>query len=161
MSILSFFLAATVAPVTCPPTVIGSPNVVPPAQNRAAGRPPAPYGDLLGDAWEIEENACWRGIWTPRGPGRVWEGYWFHPTGERVKAKLELWHDGRKVTMVRRHARGQYCRYDGVISSDWWSIEGRYTCTWERTPMRWRAYIVRTEYALPALLREPGERHPR
>jgi hypothetical protein len=33
--------------------------------------------------------------------------------------------------------RGRYCRYDGTISSDWWSFEGRYTCTWERMPMPW------------------------
>ena len=160
MPILPVALAATVAPLACPPTILSSPNVIPPAENRVEGRAPAPYGYMLGDAWEIEEVACWRGIWTPR-EGRLWEGYWFHPTGERVKAPLELWHKGRNVTMVRRHARGEYCRYDGVISPDWWSIEGRYTCTWERTPMLWRAYIVRTEYALPARLREPGERHPR
>jgi hypothetical protein len=151
---------ATVAPVLCGSDVVASPSVIPPAANRADGRPPAPYGDVLGDAWEIEEVACWRGIWTPR-KGRLWDAYWFHPGGERVKATLELWHSGRNVTMVRRHSQGRYCRYDGVISSDWWSIEGRYTCTWERTPMRWHAKIVRMEYALPALLREPGERHPR
>ena len=162
MPILSIAVAATVAPLACPPSGLFAPNVIPPAQNRTEGRPPAPYGDVLGDAWEIEEVSCWRGLWTPRsGGGRLWDGYWVHPSGERVKAALELWHDGRKVTMVRRHDRGQYCRYDGTISADWWSIEGRYTCTWERTPMRWRAYIVRTEYALPALLRAPGERHQR
>ena len=160
MLTLSITAALTVSPTMCPPAIVSSPNVIPPAENRTASRPPAPYGDLLGDAWEIEEVACWRGIWTPR-IGRSWEGYWFHPNGERVKAALELWHSGRNVTMVRRHRDGRYCRYDGEISPDWWSIEGQYTCTWERTPMRWRAYIIRTEYALPALLREQGERHPR
>ena len=160
MMFASLLTAATVAPIECPPSIVASPNVIPPAANRADGRPPAPYGDVLGDAWEIEEVACWKGIWTPRS-GRVWDAYWFHPTGERVKATLELWHKGRHVTMVRRHSQGRYCRYDGEISSDWWTIEGRYTCTWERTPMRWHAKIVRTEYALPALLREPGERHQR
>jgi hypothetical protein len=159
--IFAFLLtAATVAPRECPPATVGEASVIPPAENRADGRSSAPYGDVLGDAWEIEEVACWKGIWRPRS-GRIWDGYWFHPTGERVKATLELWHEGRHVTMVRRHSHGRYCRYDGEISSDWWTIEGRYTCTWERTPMRWHAKIIRMEYALPALLREPGERHPR
>ena len=80
---------ATVAPVLCGSDVVASPSVIPPAANRADGRPPAPYGDVLGDAWEIEEVACWRGIWTPR-KGRLWDAYWFHPGGERVKATLEL-----------------------------------------------------------------------
>ena len=160
MMFASLLAAATVAPLECPPAIVASLSVIPPAENRANGRPQAPYGDLLGDAWEIEEVACWKGIWTPRS-GRTWDGYWFHPTGERVQAVLELWHKGRHVTMVRRHSHGRYCRYDGEISSDWWTIQGRYTCTWERTPMRWHGKIVRTEYALPALLREPGERHSR
>lgn len=154
------FAAATVAPLECPPTIVGDLSAIPPAQNRAGDRPSAPYGDVLGDAWEIEEVSCWRGIWTPRN-ARTWDAYWFHPSGERVKATLELWHSGRHVTMVRRHDRARYCRYDGEISSDWWTIKGRYTCTWERTPMRWSAKIIRTEYALPALLRQPAERHPR
>jgi hypothetical protein len=160
MLLTSLLAAVTVAPLQCPPGVIASTNVIPPAENRTGGRSSAPYGDVLGDAWEIEEVACWRGIWTRRN-NRQWDAYWFHPTGERVTATLELWNEGRNVTMVRRHTQGRYCRYDGVISADWWTIEGRYTCTWERTPMRWQAKIIRTEYALPALLREPGERHPR
>ncbi len=134
---------------------------VPPANGRVGGRSSAPYGDVLGDAWEVEEVACWRAIWTRRPESRLWDAYWFHPNGERVRATLELWQKGRSVTIVRRHDRGQYCRYDGTISSDWWTVEGRYTCTWERTPMRWRASIVRMEYSLPALLRAPGERYPR
>ena len=149
------------APLPCPPAIMSSPNVIPPGENRVEGRPPAPYGDVLGDAWEIEEVACWRGLWMPRSAGPLWDGYWFHPNGERVKAPLQLWHSGRSVTMVRTHSGGQYCRYDGLISADWWSIEGHYSCTWERRPMRWRAYIIRFEYALPALLRGRGERHPR
>jgi hypothetical protein len=161
MVISSLIAAATVGQLICPPAVLSNPNVIPPAEYRVEGRPPAPYGDVLGDAWEIEEVACWRGIWVPRPSSRLWDGYWFHPSGERVKAPLELWHEGRSVTIVRRHERGQYCRYDGTITPDSWSIEGRYTCTWERTPMRWRAYIMRSEYSLPALLRAPGERDPR
>ena len=134
---------------------------VPPANGRVGGRSSAPYGDVLGDTWEVEEVACWRAIWMRRTESRIWDAYWFHPNGERVRAALELWQQGRSVTIVRRHDREQYCRYDGTISSDWWTVEGRYTCTWERTPMRWRASIVRMEYSLPALLRAPGERYPR
>jgi hypothetical protein len=167
--LIVFGLAAAIPPLMEPPappfpcaeTVIAAPSAVPPPQQRTGGRSAAPYGDTLGDAWEIEEVSCWRGIWTPRAGSRTWDGYWVHPGGERVRATLDLWQTGKSVTMVRRHERGQYCRYDGTISPDWWSIEGRYTCTWERTPMRWRATIVRTEYAMPALLRPPGSRHPR
>lgn len=152
----------TPAPVQpCGPSPIADESVLPRPSQRVGGRNSAPYGDDLGDAWEIEEVSCWRGIWTPRASGRVWDGYWFHPGGERVRATLELWRAGRTVTMVRRHERGQYCRYDGTISVDWWTIDGRYTCTWERTPMGWRANIVRSEYSLPALLRPLGERNPR
>ena len=145
----------------CPAAAFSETLPIPPSHQRAEGRASAPYGDPLGEVWEVEEVACWRAIWTRRGDGRVWDAYWFHPNGERVRATVELWQRGRSVTMIRRHDRGQYCRYDGTVSADWWTIEGRYTCTWERTPMRWRASIVRMEYALPALLRSPGERHPR
>jgi hypothetical protein len=166
--ILPFLVAALIPPspmmappLPCRDAGVGSRNSLPQTGQRVGGRSSAPYGDVLGDAWEIEEVSCWRGIWTRREAGRVWDGYWFHPDGERVKATLELWHRGRSVTMIRRHERGQYCRYDGTISSDWWTVEGRYTCTWERTPMPWRADIVRLEFSEPALLRAPGERYPR
>jgi hypothetical protein len=150
MTALAIFGLMSVAPV-CAPTPLAPP--IPPPENRVEGRPPAPYGDILGDAWEIEEVSCWRGIWTNRGDGRNFDGYWFHANGERARAPLEIWQNGRSVIAVRRHPDGKYCRYDGTISADWWSIEGRYTCTWQRTPMPWRAHIVRLEYSEPALLR--------
>jgi hypothetical protein len=162
--LLSVFTPPLISPAPAEPCgdgVVARGNALPRADQRVGGRSSAPYGDIIGDAWEIEEVACWRGVWTPRAGGRLWDGYWFHPNGERVKATMELWHRGRSVTMIRRHERGQYCRYDGTISADWWTIEGRYTCTWERTPMQWRADIVRSEYSLPALLRAPGERYAR
>ena len=143
---------ATVAP-PCPPGPLTPAPPIPPPERRVGGRDSAPWGDALGDAWEMEEVACWRGIWTRRGEGRLWDGYWFHPGGERVRAPLEMWRDGRSVIVVRRHRGGQYCRYDGTISPDWWTIEGRYTCTWERTPMPWRAQVVRLEHSEPMLLR--------
>ncbi len=124
-----------------------------PGGDRAVRATP-PFGDALGDAWEMEEVASWRGTWLRRGSSRIFDAYWVHPTGERVRATLEIWLEGRSVTVVRRHPGGKYCRYDGIISPDWWSVEGRYTCTWERTPMAWRATIVRLEQSLPALLRE-------
>ena len=160
MAMISLMMAATVVSAPCFPTSLSDTPPIPPAGQRVDGRPPAPYGDVLGDAWEVEEVACWRGIWIRRAEGRLWDGYWVHHRGERVRATLELWHEDRSVTMVRRHDHGQYCRYDGTISADWWMIEGRYTCTWERTPMRWKAYIVRTEYSHPQVLRAPGERNP-
>jgi hypothetical protein len=112
-----------------------------------------PYGDALGDAWEMQEVACWRGFWLRRGRSDLFDAYWVHPRGERVKATLQMWRTGRSVTVVRRHTAGRYCRYDGTISPDWWSIEGRYTSTWQRTPMAWRARIIRLEQSLPQLLR--------
>lgn len=146
---------------SCGDPVVASGNSSPRSDQRSDRRASAPYGDILGEAWEIEEVACWRGVWLPRPGGRVWDGYWFHPNGERVRGTLEFWQNGRSVTMIRRHDRGQYCRYDGTISADWWTIEGRYTCTWERTPMPWRADIVRSGYSLPSLLRAPGELYSR
>ena len=112
-----------------------------------------PYGDALGEAWEMQEVACWRGFWLRRGRTEIFDAYWVHPGGERVRATLQMWRHGRSVTVVRRHTKGRYCRYDGTISPDWWSIDGRYTCTWERTPMPWRARIIRLEQSLPQLLR--------
>lgn len=161
MGLITLTLAATVGSAPCLPTALSDRPPIPPAAQRVEGRASAPYGDPLGDVWEMEEVACWRGIWIRRANNRFWDGYWVHHSGERVRATLELWRDGRSVTMVRRHDHGQYCRYDGTISADWWTVAGRYTCTWERTPMPWRAYIVRTEYSHPQVLRAPGERNPR
>lgn len=112
-----------------------------------------PYGNALGDVWEMEEVACWRGTWLRRGRSNIFDAYWYHPTGERVRATLETYRNDRSVIVVRRHDRGQYCRYDGVISADWGSVDGNYTCTWERTPMRWHARIVRMPEVLPRILR--------
>jgi hypothetical protein len=161
LALLSTPPLAPVLTSECGEVVVTQGNATPPSEQRVGGRRSAPYGDVLGDAWEVEEVSCWKAIWSPRAGSKIWDGYWFHPNGERVKATMQVWHQDRSVTVVRRHPRGQYCRYDGIISPDWWTIEGSYTCTWERTPMHWRADIVRTEYAMPALLRAPGERHPR
>lgn len=145
--------ALNVAP---PCTIDGDSSYVSnPDEQQSQVRSTPPYDDPVGDAWEMEEVACWTGIWVRRGQSRFFDAYWMHPTGERVRAVLELRRDGRSVTMIRRHEGGKHCRYDGTISPDWWTIEGRYTCTWERTPMRWRAKIVRFEHSLPALLRQP------
>lgn len=152
MPVFTALALMTVTPQCAPPPLSETPPI-PPPQRRINGRSPAPYGDLLGDAWEMEEVACWRGIWQRRGNSRLWDGYWYNPNGERVRAPLEIWQEGRTVIAVRRHPDGKYCRYDGTISSDWWTIEGRYTCTWERTPMQWRAQIVRLEHSEPVLLR--------
>jgi hypothetical protein len=112
-------------------------------------------GDVLGDVWEMEEVACWRGTWLRRGQSNIFDGYWVHASGERVRATLEMFRNGRSVIVVRRHPGGKYCRYDGTVSDDLTQVEGRYTCTWERTPMAWRATIVRMEQSLPAILRQP------
>lgn len=58
MMLAPFLAAATVAPLECQPTIVASPNVIPPAASRTDDRPAAPYGDVLGDAWEVEEVAC-------------------------------------------------------------------------------------------------------
>jgi hypothetical protein len=102
-----------------------------------------PGGNAVGDVWEVEEMAG-RALWTRRENGRVWDGYWLENSGKRVRAPLELWQKERAVTLVRQHSAENYCRYDGVISADWRSIEGVYTCSWAaRAPMKWRAQIVR------------------
>ena len=143
--------AATVAPSAC--YSYAEPPSAP--SERPDSRPPS--GDALGDAWEMEEVACWRGTWLRRGKTNIFDGYWVHPYGERVRATLQAWLDGRNVIMVRKHPGGQYCRYDGVIDASWHHVEGRYTCTWAREPMRWTAEIVHLPERLPALLRQPGD----
>ncbi len=144
----------TVAP-PCPPPYPPFNPPIPSEERRVDGRSSPPFGDALGDVWEMTEVACWQGTWLRRGKTNLWDGYWTNPNGERVRATLESWINGRNVTMVRRHERGRYCRYDGTISPDWWEVSGRYTCTWERTPMPWRAQIVRMAHSLPTLLRQP------
>src|SRR5829696_2453596 len=104
--------AATVGPA-CSDLPLTPNSPIPPPVNRARNRSAPPYGDALGDAWEMQEVSCWRGIWTMRPDKRRMDGYWFHPNGERVRAELELWVDGRSVIVVRRHRGGKYCRYDG------------------------------------------------
>ena len=142
------------------------PNCAPPLSAEAPIPPPArtfdprvPYGDRLGDAWEMEEAACWRGIWTRRGSTNVWDAYWIHPRGERARAVLRIESRGRDVVVTRSHANGYTCRYDGSISGDWWEIEGTYRCSWEpATVMPWRAQIIRLERSEPHLLRMPENR---
>ena len=141
------------APIERCPEYPGEENVIPLGRRHVNGSPPT-GAEALGDAWEMEEVACWRGTWLRRGRTNIFDGYWTHPTGERVRATLEMWRKGRAVTVVRRQERGQYCRYDGTISEDWWFVEGRYTCTWERTPMRWHARIVRLPEVLPYVLQD-------
>jgi hypothetical protein len=152
--IIAAFALVSVAPPACPGQYPAFAPPIPPEEGRIGGRSSPPFGDALGDAWEMTEVACWQGTWLRRGKSNLWDGYWVNPNGERVRATLESWINGRRVTMVRRHERGKYCRYDGTISPDWWEVSGRYTCTWERTPMPWRAQIVRMAHSNPALLRE-------
>ena len=143
------------APPNCAPALSAEPPVPPPARNFD---PTVPYSDELGDAWEMEEAACWRGIWTRRGRGNAWDAYWIHPRGERAWAALKIANRGRDVIVNRNHPNGYSCRYDGKISSDWWEITGTYRCSWEpQTVMPWRAQIIRFERSEPQLLRtKPG-----
>jgi hypothetical protein len=114
-----------------------------PEGSRAELRAGPPDGNAVGDVWEVQEMDG-RAFWTRRKDSRTWDGYWLENDGKRVRAPLDLWQKDRKVTLVRQHNGGNYCRYDGVISADWSSIEGLYTCSWAaRTPMQWRAQIVR------------------
>jgi hypothetical protein len=120
--------------------------------------PPVPpqldgSGDVLGDVWEMEEVAGWSGVWIRRAGSRVFDAYWTNANGERVRAELEMWSREREVIVARRHPGGQYCRYDGLVAPDGIHVTGRYTCTWERTPMPWRAQIVRIADAQPTILR--------
>lgn len=113
----------------------------------------APPADPIGDVWEMEEVAGWTGVWLRRGSSPTFDAYWTHPGGERVRATLQIWASGRDVVVSRRHAGGKSCRYEGTLSPDWGEVEGHYTCSWERTPMPWRARIVRMADVTPALLR--------
>ena len=97
----------------CPAAAFSETPPIPPSHQRGAGRASAPSGDPLGEVWEVEEVACWRAIWTRRGDGRVWDAYWFHPNGERVRATVELWQQGRSVTMIRRHDRANIAATTG------------------------------------------------
>ena len=146
-------VAATVAPPNCY-------SYADPSVNLQDSRPPKlrQGSDLLGDAWEMEEVACWKATGLRRGQSNLFDGYWDHPTGERVRAVVQAWVNGRHVTLARWHAGGKYCRYDGLIGTDGRHIEGRYACTWEKTPMRWTAEIIRLSERTPHLLRD--ERAP-
>ena len=141
------------APVLPCPPYYGEENIIPLGTRRVEGRAEPPYGDVLGDAWEEQEVSCWRGTWLRRGRTEIFDAYWVHPSGERVRGTLQMWVNGRTVIVVRRHDRGRYCRYDGVISADWWSVDGSYTCTWQRTPMTWHSRIVRMPEVLPQVMR--------
>ena len=138
--------------IPCPPDYAAE-NIIPLGRRRVEGRQQPPYGDALGDAWEMEEVSCWRGTWLRRGERNIWDAYWKNPNGERERAILQMWLRGSEVTVIRRHDRGKYCRYDGTISTDWWSVSGWYSCTWHKTPMQWRARIVRLPEVLPNVLR--------
>lgn len=145
-------------PPGCAPALSAEPPIPPPARTFD---PSVPYGDALGDAWEMEEAACWRGIWTRRGTGKIWDAYWIHPRGERARAVLEVQNRGRAVSVFRRHPNGHSCRYSGTISGDWWEITGTYRCSWEvQTVMPWRAQIIRLERSEPQLLRKQDKPQP-
>jgi hypothetical protein len=142
---------AAPAPPNCAPTLSAEPPIPPPARTFDTS---VPYGDELGDAWEMEEAACWRGIWSRRGRSNAWDAYWIHPRGERARAKLKIENRDRDVIVIRRHPNGHSCRYDGKVSGDWWEITGTYRCSWEpQTVMAWRAQIIRLEHSEPQLLR--------
>ena len=132
------------------------PPVPPPSRNFD---PSVPYGDELGDAWEMEEVSCWRGVWTRRGRSNLWDAYWIHPRGERARAVLRIRSRGRGVSVTRAHPNGYSCHYTGTISADWWEISGTYRCSWEpETVLPWRAQIIRLERSEPQLLRNPPRR---
>lgn len=122
---------------------------------RDGGLDRPPDGDPLGDVWEMEEVAQWRGVWMRRGNSPIFDGYWTHPSGERVRVPVEIRVRGRSVTVLRGHGGGESCTYVGRIARGWVNVAGTYTCSWERTPMNWRAQIVRMGDVTPAILR-PG-----
>ena len=147
-----------VPPDTVPPGI--PPDYDPPPPNGLIFTPlPGPYGgrrpvgDILGDVWEMGEVASWTAVWLRRGRTEIFDGYWTNPNGERVRATLQIWANGRRVTALRRHPDGQSCRYEGRIAPDWVQVQGQYPCSWERTPMPWHAQIVRMEEVTPAILR--------
>ena len=160
---MSAFLAAAALFAASPPLMeppvlpcpqdYGDDSIIPVGGRRVEGRGEAPYGDALGDVWEMEEVSCWRGTWLRRGKSNIFDAYWKNPGGERERATLQMWLRGRSVTVIRRHGAGKYCRYDGTISGDWWSVAGWYTCTWAKTPMQWHARIVRLPEVLPDVLK--------
>ena len=117
-------------------------------------RSPRAGGDLLGDVWEMREISDWSAVWIRRGYSRLFDGYWTNPNGERVRAVLEITSRGNAVTVLRRHPAGKYCRYDGRVLPDRVRVEGSYTCSWERTPMPWRAQIVHLRDNAPDLFRD-------
>ena len=154
---LVFHDPPSVTNVGCAPALSAEPPI-PPASRTF--EPQAPYGNVLGDSWEMEESACWRGIWTRRGRSNVWDAYWIHPRGERARAVLTIRNSGRQVTVVRTHRGGQSCRYVGKISRDWWEISGTYRCNWEpQTVMPWWAQIIRLQRSEPQLLRHQHSTH--
>ena len=135
--------SATVAPPPPPPR--------PPLP--AEDTPYPPHGDALGQVWEQEEVSGWTGTWIRRGLSSVFDAYWSHPGGERVLAVLEVQGGGREVSIIRRHANGQSCHYRGHIAPGWREVTGHYTCSWESTPMPWRARIIRMRDVEPQILR--------
>jgi len=150
--------AAPVAASATPPLPVDQPPPPPLTHPPALGRVGPPPGDLLGQAWEQEEVSGWRGLWLRRGMTRIFDAYWQHQGGERVRAVLEMHPTRNGVVVIRRHPGGQYCRYDGTFQHDVRWINGRYTCTWQRTPMAWSARIVHLDEATPQVLRQGRRR---
>ena len=142
MSLAALAAAALIPPLAeCPP----DPRPAPVSDGGRA----APGADALGDVWEMEEVSCWRGTWLRRGKTRKFDAYWIKPDGSRERATLEMWLVDRSVVVARHHGQGKYCRYDGVIAPDGRHVDGRYTCTWNRTPMHWSARIIWMERPPP------------
>jgi hypothetical protein len=141
-----------------PPIMPPEPPPAPPGVRAAPGhqverRLEPPAGDLLGDVWEQEEVAGWRGTWIRRGPGSLFDAYWEHPGGERVLTTVEIRQRGSFVTVLRRHPNGGACRYEGEFQAGWREVSGRYSCSWARDQMPWRARIVHVHEVTPQVLR--------
>jgi hypothetical protein len=156
-------LAASTAALSTPPPLPDPPPDLYPLDPQGLVFPPVPrahdgYGedwgdDPLGDVWEMGEVASWTGVWIRRGRSPTFDGYWTNPNGERVRAILDIRSRGDEVVAMRRHPDGQWCRYSGAIGPDRVQVTGSYVCSWERTPMPWRAQIVRMESVTPEILR--------
>ena len=142
------------APAAATVVVAQPPQPLPPPPPPADDSARLPGDDALGDVWEMEEVAQWRGVWIRRGRSERFDGYWVHPTGERVRAMLEIHVKGDDLVVQREHPGGQSCTYQGRIGGDRVAVTGTYTCSWERTPMPWRAQIIRMREVSPAILRE-------
>ena len=150
-AIAALVAAPAVATPPLPPPDPPYPPTPPPYELEQRSDP-AP-ADLLGQVWEEEEVAGWRGTWIRRGRSPVFDAYWEHPGGERVLTTLEVHQRGRYVTVLRRHANGGACRYEGEFRPGWREVVGRYSCSWAPDQAPWRARIVHVDEVTPQVLR--------